>query len=269
MEPTPNTFKQRLTDPAIRYGIFVSLADPVAAEIAAASAMDWLILDIEHAPNDLRTVLTQLQAMNAYGTDVVVRPYEGDRALVKRLLDIGARTLMFPMVDDVAEAEQVVAYTRYPPHGTRGVASARAAGWGRTKGYFESADDDVCVIAQIESADGLANVEAITAVDGIDALFVGPSDLAAALGHIGNPGHPEVQDAVLSAIRAIVAGGKPAGVYGATPDAATRYTEAGATLVIVGVDTMMLAKAIDGLAERFKNANAESTGGNGVTPGSP
>lgn len=253
MTAITNTFKQRLGRDDVRYGIFVSLADPVAAEIAAASDMDWLIVDTEHAPNDLRTALGQLQATDGYDTDVVVRPYEGDRALIKRLLDIGATSLLIPMVDTAAQAAEVVAYTRYPPGGSRGVASARAARWGRVDGYFDTADREICVIAQIESQQGLTNLDAIAAVDGVDALFVGPSDLAAALGHLGEPGHPDVQAAVLGAIGSIRAAGKPAGVYGATPEAAKRYTEAGANLVVVGVDTMILSGAINQLAGRFRS----------------
>lgn len=252
MNPSSNTFKQRLADGDVRYGMFVSLADPVAAEIAAASDMDWLIVDTEHAPNDLRSTLHQLQAVDGYDTDIVVRPFEGDRALIKRLLDIGATSLLIPMVDTAQQAADLVAYTRYPPAGSRGVASARAARWGRVDGYFDSADDGICVIAQIESRDGLANLDAIAAVDGVDGLFVGPSDLAAALGHLGNPGHPDVQAAVVGAIESIRAAGKPAGVYGATPDAAKRYADAGATLVVVGVDTMVLSGAINQLVGRFR-----------------
>ena len=256
MDPIINTFKQQLTDPAtrdqVKYGLFVSLADPVAAEIAAASDMDWLIIDTEHAPNDLRTTLVQLQATEAYGPEIVVRPQEGNRALVKRLLDIGAQTLLVPMVDTAEEAAEVVAWTRYPPNGLRGVASARAARWGRVDDYFGTADDQVCVIAQIESREGMNNLDAICAVDGVDALFVGPSDLAADMGYVGNSSHPEVQEAVLTTLRQISANGKPAGVYAATPETAERYAEAGATLVIVGVDTMVLSGAFNDLAARFK-----------------
>lgn len=259
MEIRTNTFKQRLLagsdssdTSAVQYGIFVSLADPICAEIAASSGLDWLIIDTEHAPNDMRSTLVQLQATLAHDTDVVVRPYVGDRALIKRLLDIGAETLLIPMVDSAEQATDLVAAVRYPPAGVRGVASARAARWGRVDGYFQKANDQVCLIAQIESQAGLDNLDAICAVDGVDALFVGPSDLAAALGHIGNVGHPDVQHAVIGALQSIVAAGKPAGVYGATPDAAKRYADAGASLVVVGVDTMILAKGIDNLVTLFR-----------------
>lgn len=236
----------------MQFGIFVSLGDPVAAEIAACSDMDWVIVDMEHAPNDMRTAMTQLQSTFGYDTDVVVRPYEGDQALIKRVLDIGAQTLMIPMVETAEQAAELVGFARYPSAGVRGVASARAARWGNVDDYFASANNELCLIAQIESPEGAANIDAICAVDGIDALFVGPSDMAASLGHIGNPGHPDVQAAVLGALSAISANGKPAGVYGATPDAAQRYAEAGATFVMVGVDTMILSKGINALAAQFK-----------------
>ncbi len=248
-----NRFKQKIGEPGMHYGIFVALGDAVCAEIAATSDMDCLIIDTEHAPNDMQSTLAQLQATFGYDIDVIVRAYEGDKALLKRLLDIGAQTLLVPMVDTPEQAAEIVSYTRYPPGGVRGVASARAARWTRVPGYFESADQQICLIAQIESREGLANIDAIAAVDGVDALFVGPSDMAAALGHLGNPGHPDVQEAVLGALRSITAAGKPAGVYGATPDAAQRYAEAGATLVIVGVDTIVYSNALNQLAARFKD----------------
>lgn len=252
MEPIRNSFKAKLASGDMQYGVFVSLADPVAAEIAACSDMDWVIVDMEHAPNDMRTTMAQLQATFGYDTEVVVRPYVGDQALIKRVLDIGAQSIMIPMVDTAEQAAAMVRYARYPADGVRGVASARAARWGRVDGYFDSANDELCVIAQIESRAGADNIDEICAVDGVDALFVGPSDMAAALGHIGNPGHHEVQEVVLGSLAKIAANGKPAGVYGATPDAAARYAEAGASLVIVGVDTMILSKAINALAAQFK-----------------
>lgn len=247
-----NPFKAKLAEPGMHYGIFVALGDAVCAEIAAASDMDCLIIDTEHAPNDMQSTLHQLQSTFGYDTDIIVRAYEGDKALIKRLLDIGAQTLLVPMVDTAGQAEEIVSYTRYPPSGVRGVAGARAARWTRVSGYFDSANDGICLIAQIESKEGLANLDAICAVKGIDALFVGPSDMAAALGHLGNPGHPEVQEAVLGALTRITENGKPAGVYGATPEAAERYAQAGATLVIVGVDTIILSNGINQLAAAFK-----------------
>lgn len=246
-----NPFKTKLSGTDVQYGLFVSLGSAVCAEIAAASDLDCLIVDTEHAPNDVADTLAQLQATDGYQTDVIVRATEGDKALIKRLLDVGVQTLLVPMVDTPEQAADIVSYTRYPPAGVRGVASARAARWGRVPYYFASADDTICLICQVETVEALANLDAICAVDGVDALFVGPSDTAAALGHLGNPGHPEVQDAVIGALERIVANGKPAGVYGATPQAAARYAEAGAKLVIVGVDTIVLSNGINQLAAAF------------------
>lgn len=246
-----NRFKSRLGEQGTTYGIFVSLADPVCAEISANAGFDWIIIDTEHAPNDLREVLVQLQATQSADCDVMVRPMTGDRTIIKRILDVGAQTILAPMVDDADEAAELVASVRYPPEGKRGVAGGRAAGWGRVDGYFAKADDQMCLVAQIETAEGLANIEAISAVDGVDALFVGPSDLAAALGHLGQPGHPDVVAAVVDALQRIVATGKPAGVYAATPEMATRYEEAGASFITVGVDTYILAKSTSALAKQF------------------
>ncbi len=247
-----NTFRPKLSGSQAQFGIFVSIGDAVCAEIAAASDLDCLIIDTEHAPNDMGSTLAQLQATSGYDTDIIVRATEGNKALIKRLLDIGVQNLLVPVVDTAEQAAEIVSYTRYPPSGVRGVASARAARWTRVPEYFATADESICLICQIESTEALANLDAICATDGVDALFVGPSDMAAALGHLGNPGHPEVQEAVLGALARIAENGKPAGVYGATPDAAARYVEAGATLVIIGVDTIVLSNGINSLAAAFK-----------------
>ena len=248
-----NTFKRALHDGSTKVGIFVSAADPAAAELAAVSGFDWLIIDSEHAPNDLRTMMSQLQATYVYDVGVGVRPYEGDQALLKRMLDIGAQTVMIPMVDTAEQAAEVVSFTRYPPQGVRGVASARAARWTAVAGYHAKANDEICVIAQIETQVGLDNLDAIIAVEGVDAVFVGPSDLAASLGHLGNPKHPDVQSAVLDAIARISAAGMPAGVFASTPDAARLYADAGATLMLVGVDMYVLAKGLAALRDQFKD----------------
>lgn len=251
-----NRFKQQLTEAGTTYGIFVSLADPVCAEISARAGFDWIIIDTEHAPNDLRDVLVQLQAVEAVNCDVMVRPMTGDRTIIKRLLDVGAQTILAPMVDTAEEAAELVASLRYPPEGKRGVAGGRAAGWGRVDGYFTKADAQTCLVAQIETVEGLRNIEAISAVDGVDALFVGPSDLAASLGFLGQAGHPDVVAAVVDALERIVASGKPAGVYAATTDMAATYEQAGASFITVGVDTYILATSTSALAELFLSDRA-------------
>jgi len=254
MDPLTNTFKRRLAGPDVLYGLFVGLADPVAAEIAAGAGFDWVMIDAEHGPNDIRTLLVQLQATAAYPVATIVRPPNHDPATIKRILDLGAQTLIVPMVSSADEAEALVAAVRYPPRGVRGVgtALARAARWNRIPDYLERADEEICLIAQIESSGGLENLAAIAAVDGVDALFVGPSDLAASLGHLGNPGHPEVQDAVVGALTTITAAGRPAGVYASTGEAATTYVGNGARFVAVGIDAALLATATRDLARTFR-----------------
>lgn len=252
MDVPANRFKRRLSSAEVQYGLWVSLADPVAAEVAAGSGLDWLLIDGEHAPNDLRTVLAQLQAVAAYPVTPIVRPVRGDPALIKQYLDLGAQTILAPMVESAAQARELAAALRYPPAGSRGVATARAARWGRVEGYWAQADDEMCLIVQIESRAGLEALPEIAAVAGVDALFVGPSDLAAALGHLGDPGHPTVVAAVSEAIGTIAAGGKAAGVLAPSAELAAAYTEAGATFVAVGVDTMLLARATDDLAARHR-----------------
>ncbi len=251
MDMPINHFKQQLAEPGNTYGIIVSLADPVAAEITANAGFDWIIVDTEHAPNDLRTVMSQMQSTAASDCNVIVRPMSTDRVTIKRLLDIGAQSLLVPMVDDAAEATHVVESIRYPPLGKRGVAGGRAAGWGQVEGYFTKADDQMCLIVQIESVTALANIEEICAVDGVDAAFVGPSDLAASMGMIGQVGHLDVVTAVSDALQRITAAGLPAGVYAASPETAKTYADAGASFLAVGVDTYMLARTAKALAESF------------------
>lgn len=249
-----NTFKERLQSTQAQYGLFSGLADPVAAEVLAGSGFDWLMIDGEHAPNDLRTILAQLQSTQPYETAIVVRPDVGDTVRIKRLLDIGVQTLLVPMVETADQAEMLVAAMRYPPAGVRGVGTslARAARWNRVEGYTDGADGELCLVTQIESVAGLASLDAIAAVDGVDALFVGPSDLAASMGLIGQSGHPDVVAAVDDAIGRIVSAGKPAGVFAPNKEAADRWIAAGARFVAVGVDISLLAGAASGLVATFR-----------------
>lgn len=245
------TFKRELLSGKRLFGLWVGLANPLAAEICGGAGFDWLLVDAEHAPNDLTTILAQLQALGGSDVHPIVRPPRHDAALLKQYLDIGVQTVLAPMVEDARQAELLVRALRYPPAGIRGVASARASGWGRRADYFANANDDVCLIAQIESLEGLDNLESIAGVDGVDAVFVGPSDLAAALGHLGRASHPEVRQAVVGAIARVRNAGKPAGVLAVTADAADEYLTAGASFVGVGVDTLLLAQTTSELAARF------------------
>ena len=193
-----NPFKQALAARQALVGLWLSLAHPYAAEACATAGFQWLLIDGEHAPNDVRSTLAQLQAVAAYPAQPVVRALTGDTALIKQLLDIGAQNLLVPMVDTAEQARALVAATRYPPEGIRGVgaAVARASRWGARRDYLGAANDEVCLLVQAETRTALANLQSICAVDGVDGVFIGPADLAASMGHRGAPGHPEVQAAI-------------------------------------------------------------------------
>lgn len=263
MDMPVNTFKQRLRSGEVQIGLWLGLADAYCAELAANAGFDWLLIDGEHAPNDLRTLLGQLQAIAPYPGQPVIRPVIGDTALIKQLLDIGAQTLLVPMVESAAQASELVRAMHYPPHGVRGVGSAlaRASRWNSIAGYLDHADEQMCLLVQIESCEGLANLDAIAAVEGVDGVFIGPADLSASMGHRGNPGHRQVQAAIEDAIARIRQAGKAAGILSADEKLARRYIELGAAFVAVGVDTTVLTRGLQTLAATFKNTPKPSTGG--------
>lgn len=248
-----NPFKAALAARKKQVGFWLSMADPYLAEVSATAGFDWLLIDSEHAPNELRTILAQLQAVAPYPGEPVVRPVNGDPALLKRLLDIGARNLLVPMVDTADEARALVAAVRYPPHGIRGVGSAvgRASRWSLRTDYLDISDDEVCLLVQAETATALGNLESICAVDGVDGVFIGPADLAASMGYRGKATHPEVQQAIDGAIRTIVASGKAAGTLTSDPALARHYLALGCTFVATGVDILMFANAARKLARDF------------------
>ncbi|QKZ04129.1 4-hydroxy-2-oxoheptanedioate aldolase [Pseudomonas eucalypticola] len=250
-----NTFKQRLRSGQAQIGLWLGLANPYCAELAANAGFDWLLIDGEHAPNDLRSLLGQLQAVAPYASQPVIRPVIGDTALIKQVLDIGVQTLLVPMVESAEQARELVRATHYPPFGVRGVGSAlaRASRWNTVPGYLDQADEQMCLLVQIENREGLANLDAIAAVEGVDGVFIGPADLSAAMGHRGNPGHPEVQAAIEDAIVRIQQAGKAAGILSADEKLARRYLELGAAFVAVGVDTTVLMRGLQGLASTFKD----------------
>lgn len=254
MDLPTNSFKRALAGGGTQIGLWLGLASGYSAEIVAGAGFDWLLIDGEHAPNDVRTILAQLQAVAPYPSHPVVRPVEGDPALIKQLLDVGAQTLLVPMVETAEQAAALVAATRYPPHGIRGVgtALARAARWAQVDGYLGRAEEEICLLLQVESAKGLENLAAIAATEGVDGVFIGPADLAASLGHLGNPAHPEVRAVIEQAIDTICATGKAAGILAADPQVARAYLDRGARFVAVGVDTVLLAKAARSLATAFK-----------------
>ncbi|WP_370662410.1 4-hydroxy-2-oxoheptanedioate aldolase [Massilia aurea] len=250
-----NTFKAALAARRQQIGLWLSLANAYSAELCATADFDWLLLDGEHAPNDLRGTLEQLQAVAPYRSHPIVRPVTGDPALIKQLLDIGAQTILVPMVEDAEQARRMVAAMRYPPQGMRGVGSgvARVSRWGQRADYLDVANDEVCLLVQVESRTALDNIEAICAVDGIDGVFIGPADLSASLGHRGNPGHPEVQAAIEDAIRRIVASGKAAGSLVADNALARRYLALGCTFLAVGLDVRVLASGVRALRAEFRD----------------
>lgn len=247
-----NEFKKALSAGKVQIGLWASFASAYPIEIVASAGFDWLLIDGEHGPNDLRSVLSQLQAVSGYPVHPVVRLPIGDPVLIKQYLDIGAHTLLIPMVETGEQARQLVAATRYPPHGIRGVASARASRWGAVDDYFKRASELVCLLVQVETAKGVDNLDEILAVEGLDGIFIGPSDLAASLGHLGDPGHPDVIAKVRSSIIRIAKAGKAAGVLTTDNALAQSFIENGVTFCAVGIDTMMLAQAARALARKFK-----------------
>ena len=263
MQLPVNTFKQRLLQAEPQIGLWLGLANAYCAELAANAGFDWLLLDAEHAPNDVRSLLAQLQAIAPYPSQAIIRPPIGDTALIKQLLDIGAQTLLVPMVETAAQAQQLVRAMRYPPQGVRGVGSAlaRASRWNSIPGYLDLADEQMCLLVQIENLEGLANLDAIAAVEGVDGLFIGPADLSAAMGQRGNPGHPDVAAAIADAIRRVRQAGKAVGILSADPILARRYIELGAHFVAVGVDTTVLMKGLQSLAGQYKGHVAPTSGG--------
>ncbi|WP_426808793.1 4-hydroxy-2-oxoheptanedioate aldolase [Pseudomonas sp. WOUb67] len=266
MDMPINHFKQRLRSGEPQIGLWLGLADAYCAELAANAGFDWLLIDGEHAPNDLRGMLAQLQAVAPYPSQAVIRPVIGDTALIKQVLDIGAQTLLVPMVEAAEQAQQLVKAMHYPPNGIRGVGSAlaRASRWNTLPGYLDHADEQMCLLVQIENKEGLANLDEIVAVAGVDGVFIGPADLSAAMGHRGNPGHPEVQAAIEDAIVRIGKAGKAAGILSADEKLARRYIELGAAFVAVGVDTTVLMRGLRELAGKFKDTPVVSSVGGGV-----
>lgn len=256
--PAHNPFKAALAARQAQIGLWMSAATPYLAEITATAGFDWLLIDGEHAPNTLQTTLQQLQSMAAYPVAPVVRPAWNDAVQIKQILDTGAQTLLVPMVQSAEEAAAAVAAVRYPPQGVRGVGSAlaRSSRWNRIPDYLRRANDEMCVLVQIETPRGVDALEEILAVDGVDGAFIGPADLSASMGYLGQPEHPEVVKAIDDAILRIVRSGKAAGILHSGVDRAKHYLSLGATFVAVGVDATLLARAAEQLAGQFKNAAA-------------
>ena len=253
MEMPVNRFKRALCEGRPQIGLWSVLANASVTELLGTSGYDWLLIDMEHAPNELPDVQAQLQALRGPVTTPIVRPPWNDMVWVKRVLDLGAQTLLIPYVQTAAEAAQAVDYMRYPPAGRRGVAGGtRATQWGRIRDYYQRAEEELCLLVQVESRQGLENLDAIAATPGVDGVFIGPADLSADMGHLGDAQHPQVQAALEDAVRRIRQAGKAAGILARGEEQGRKWLEAGCLFVAVGVDASLLAQAADGLAAKFR-----------------
>jgi 2-dehydro-3-deoxyglucarate aldolase len=259
-EPTfPNRFRQDLAAGKTLIGCWLSLGSPITTEVVGVAGFDWLLLDAEHAPNDVLSLVPQLMALKDSTSAPFVRPPWNDTVLIKRLLDVGCHNFLIPMVETAEQARAAVAATRYPPEGVRGVSvSQRSNHYGAVPDYFAQANRNMTVVVQIETRAGVAAAAQIAAVEGIDALFVGPGDLAAAYGHLGHPNDPEVQTAIAAVLAATKSAGKPTGILAPAEADARRYLAQGMTLVAVGSDLGILRMQTQALADKFRDPTAKA-----------
>lgn len=269
MQTPINPFKAAIAAGRPQIGLWLGLGSPYSAEICAGAGFDWLLIDGEHGPNDTLTLLAQLQAVAAYQASHAIARIpmghgEVGEMLIKQYLDLGAQTLLVPMVDTAAQAARIVRAARYPQDdgkgGMRGMAGARASAWGRRADYYQAANAQVCVLVQVETREGLEQLDAIAATEGVDGVFIGPADLSASMGHVGNPGHPEVQAAIAEAIARIRRAGKAAGILTPNEELARKYLQLGCSFVAVGLDTSLLVQATSALAARFKDVQPVAPG---------
>lgn len=253
--PAPrNSFKRALAEGRTQFGCWLGLCSPYAAEIAARAGFDWLLIDGEHAPNDLPTIAAQLQVIDPLPPQAVVRLPMGEDWAIKQALDAGAQTLLIPLVESGAEAERLVRATRYPPDGHRGMgaALARASRFSEIADYATTANAEICLLVQVETRAGLAALDDILAVDGVDGVFIGPADLSADMGYPGDPQAPEVRAAIRDALGRIAAAGKAPGIISGEDDEIAAHLEAGARFVAVGIDVTLLAGALRDRARRWR-----------------
>jgi 4-hydroxy-2-oxoheptanedioate aldolase len=256
MDRLHNPFKHALKSGRLQLGLWHSLSSHLVAELLADAGFDWILLDTEHAPNELPMVLAELQAMSGGTAHAVVRPAWNDPVITKRLLDVGAQSLLIPYVETEEEARRAVMSTRYPPEGFRGFAGqARASRYGRIQGYHAAANAEICVLVQVETKRGLENLKRIARVEGVDGVFVGPGDLSAALGYLGQPNHPEVVKIIEDMIAQIKDAGCAPGILTGDTELAQRYIELGCLFAAVGSDIGLLAKGADQLAAKFRSQN--------------
>jgi 4-hydroxy-2-oxoheptanedioate aldolase len=249
-----NPFKKALSQGAMQFGCWLGLADTFSAEMMGQAGFDWVVVDGEHGPNDLRSILAQLQVLASTDAHAVVRLPVGETYMIKQTLDAGAQTLLIPMVETVEQARQLVRDVNYPPHGDRGVgyALARASKFSTITDYGTTADAQICLLLQIENLRGLAALDDILALDGVDGVFIGPADLAADMGHMGNAAHPDVQAAIMDAITRIKAAGKAPGILSTRDEITNDAIAAGAQFVAVGADVLLLGQAARALAKKWQ-----------------
>jgi 4-hydroxy-2-oxoheptanedioate aldolase len=248
-----NRFKRAILAGEHQLGLWSSMASNISTEVLAGAGFDWLLLDAEHAPNDVRTVLGQLQAMMENDTQAIVRVPFNDKIEIKRYLDAGVQNFLVPMVDTADEARAAVSYTRFPPDGIRGFAGvSRASRYGRIADYHARAHEEICVLVQVESELGIRNLDEICAVPGIDGVFIGPGDLSAGLGYLGRQNHPDMVALIEKSIALILAAGNRPGILTADEALARQYIDAGSVFTAVGLDTAILARGAEALAKRFK-----------------
>jgi 4-hydroxy-2-oxoheptanedioate aldolase len=254
MDVPANRFKRAIKDGSRQFGLWAALGNATCAELCAGAGFDWLLLDAEHGPNDLRSLLAQLQAVAAYETHPIVRLRIGDPHLIKQVLEIGVQTLLIPMVETAEQASSLVAAMHYPPRGVRGVGAVlgRSSRWNRIPNYLNQANDEMCLLVQIETRRGLENLETIAEVPGVDGIFIGPADLSASMGHLGDMTHPEVLSTIERAIKDIRGANKAAGILMGDEQLVRRYLELGCSFIAVGADTLLLSQAADRLAAKFK-----------------
>jgi 4-hydroxy-2-oxoheptanedioate aldolase len=255
MDLPRNSFKHALAARKPQIGLWSSLSSNYSVEVVAGAGFDWILIDLEHSPNDLESLLAQLQAAAPYSTHPVVRVPWNDMVTMKRVLDVGAQSLLVPYVSNAQEARAAVSFTRYPPQGVRGVAgTTRATRFGRIKDYARHAHEEICVLVQVETQGALDNIEAICAIEGVDGVFIGPADLHASLGHPGEIANPKVKPLIDEAVRRIRKAGKAPGILTPSEEDARRWLECGALFVAVGADVGILARGAEALAQKFKGS---------------
>lgn len=256
-----NRFKAGLGTGDTQFGIWLSIPDNTIAEMMAGAGFDWLLVDHEHGPLELRDVVSHLQAMAPYDVAPIVRPVDDNPALLKKLCDIGAQSFIVPMIDTAEQAEAVVSAVKYPPAGRRGLGTsmARAARWNTVPGYLENANEEICVIVQAESVTAIENLEAIANTPGVDGVFIGPSDLSASLGRGGDVSHPEVVETTSAALRTIRGAGKHAGLLCLDALQVPHYVDCGANFIGVGVDTLLLGNSARALAAHYKSGDDDDS----------